>query len=59
MFAHPHPQHELQRIYLTMSSDYEFSDEEGYYDDDEAMEIEAGMSPHSPGLFISIIFGYD
>lgn len=42
-----------------MSSDYEFSDEEEYYDDDEAMEIEAGMSPHSPGLFISIIFGYD
>lgn len=31
-----------------MSSDYDFSDEEGYneyYDDEEAMDIEAGMSP--------------
>jgi hypothetical protein len=31
-----------------MSSDYDFSDEEEYneyYDDEEAMDIEAGMSP--------------
>lgn len=46
---HTHtPPHDSNSIHLVMSSDYDFSDEEGYneyYDDEEAMDIEAGMSP--------------
>lgn len=50
--ARPHPTSSTTRPHLTMSSDYEFSDDEDYneYDDDEeAMDVEGG--PSYPSLF--------